>query len=68
MTAYTVSPFTNPPLFGQEYIPQRLKVVGETDIAVIVTPPGNGLKRLFGLPIVLRETEDPILRPEVSST
>ena len=69
VTAYMVSPFANPPLFGQVYSnPHKLKVVGETDIAVIVTPPGNGLKRLFGLPIVLRETEDPILRLEVSST
>jgi hypothetical protein len=49
-------------------VPQREKIVGETDIPVMVTPPGKGLKSRSGMPGVLSETEDPTLRFEVSFT
>jgi hypothetical protein len=68
---YTVSPFANGELPVQVYpiiIPHKPNVVGEFEMEEIVTPVGNGLYKLFGVPTDLNVTVVPTIRFEISFT
>jgi hypothetical protein len=67
---YTVSPFANGELPEQVYaiIPHKLNLVGEFEMAEIITPVGNGLNKLLGVPKDLNVTVVPTIRFEISFT